>query len=161
MNSPTDDQNNESKQGPPTPFDSENTFMLPDSAPKPESSDSMNDEKMGNVISLLLIGGLVCSLVLVSVSSVIFICQNPHLTTSYKIFTGEPADLRAIDAVIRDSFKGNLRAIMQLGVVVLIATPVARVAFSVLTFAMEKDMKYVVFSSLVLAALLYSLVCAI
>lgn len=127
----------------------------------PANVQPENDEKMGNVISLLLISGLVCSLVLVTVGSVIFISSNAHLTTNYKVFTGEPADLRAIDMVIKDALKGNLRAVMQLGVVVLIATPVARVAFSVLTFALEKDIKYVVFSSLVLAALLYSLVCAI
>lgn len=134
---------------------------LDEANPEQTNEESANDEKMAGVISLLLISGLVCSLVLVTVSAVIFIAGNAHLTTNYKVFTGEPADLRAIDAVIRDAFKGNLRAVMQLGVVVLIGTPVARVAFSVLTFALEKDFKYVVFSSLVLAGLLYSLICAI
>lgn len=125
------------------------------------STESSNDEKMAGVISLLLIAGLLCSLVLVTVSGVIFVWTNPHVITNYKVFTGEPADLRAIDAVFRDALKGNLRAVMQLGVVVLIGTPVARVAFSVLTFALEKDIKYVIFSALVLAGLLYSLTCAI
>lgn len=129
--------------------------------PVPAVNESANDEKMAGVISMLLISGLVSSLVLVIIGGVMFISNNAHMTTNYKVFTGEPADLRAIDAVLRDAFKGNLRAVMQLGVVVLIGTPVARVAFSVLTFAMEKDVKYVVFSSLVLAGLLYSLICAI
>ena len=125
------------------------------------NNDSANDEKMAGVISILLISGLVCSLVLVIFGGLMFISNNAHMTTNYKVFTGEPADLRAIAAVVRGAFKGNLRAVMQLGVVVLIGTPVARVAFSVLTFAMEKDFKYVVFSSLVLAGLLYSLIWAI
>lgn len=136
-------------------------MSLEEANPEQTNEESANDEKMAGVISMLLISGLVCSLVLVTVSAVIFIAGNAHMTTNYKVFTGEPADLRAIDAVIRDAFKGNLRAVMQLGVVVLIGTPVARVAFSVLTFALEKDFKYVVFSSLVLAGLLYSLICAI
>lgn len=129
--------------------------------PEPTMEGSANDEKMAGVISMLLISGLVASLLLVIAGAVIFISTNAHMTTNYKVFSGEPADLRAIDSVVKDAFRGDLRAIMQLGVVVLIGTPVARVAFSVITFAMEKDFKYVVFSSLVLAGLLYSLICAI
>jgi uncharacterized membrane protein len=44
-----------------------------------------------------------------------------------------------------------------LGLLLLIATPVARVAFSIFGFAAEKDWMYVVFTIIVLAILLYSL----
>jgi uncharacterized membrane protein len=39
----------------------------------------------------------------------------------------------------------------------LIATPIVRVAFSIVGFAMERDRMYVVFTLIVLAILLYSL----
>jgi uncharacterized membrane protein len=46
---------------------------------------------------------------------------------------------------------------MQLGLLLLIATPIARVMFSAVAFAMERDRMYVGFTLIVLAVLLYSL----
>ena len=51
----------------------------------------------------------------------------------------------------------NGRAIIQLGLLLLIATPVARVLFSAIAFAIERDYMYVVITLIVLAILLYSL----
>ena len=50
------------------------------------------------------------------------------------------------------------RGIIQLGLLLLIATPVARVAFSIFGFAEEKDRMYVAFTVIVLLILLYSLI---
>jgi uncharacterized membrane protein len=47
--------------------------------------------------------------------------------------------------------------LIQLGLLLLIATPVARVAFSVAVFAMQRDRLYVVVALIVLAVLMYSL----
>jgi uncharacterized membrane protein len=47
--------------------------------------------------------------------------------------------------------------IIQLGLLFLIATPVARVAFSIFGFAEEHDRMYVVVASIVLLGLAYSL----
>ena len=44
------------------------------------------------------------------------------------------------------------------GLLVLVATPVARVAFSLAAFALQRDRAYVVITSIVLAVLVYSLV---
>ena len=49
------------------------------------------------------------------------------------------------------------QAIIALGLLLLIATPVLRVAVSVVTFALEKDRKYVVITLIVLAILLFSI----
>ena len=47
--------------------------------------------------------------------------------------------------------------LIQFGLLLLIATPVARVMFSVLGFALERDWMYVVITLLVLALLIYTL----
>jgi uncharacterized membrane protein len=47
--------------------------------------------------------------------------------------------------------------LIQLGLLLLIATPVARVAFSAAAFAMQRDRLYVVVALIVLAVLMYSL----
>ena len=46
---------------------------------------------------------------------------------------------------------------IELGVIFLIATPVSRVAISVLLFAAERDRLYVIITAVVLALLLFSL----
>jgi uncharacterized membrane protein len=58
---------------------------------------------------------------------------------------------------VHSAFSGNLLAIMQLGLLLLIATPISRVVFSVFAFAREEDRMYVAFTLIVLAVLLYSL----
>jgi uncharacterized membrane protein len=49
------------------------------------------------------------------------------------------------------------RGIIQLGLVLLIATPVARVAFLIYAFARQGDRLYAVIASIVLALLVYGL----
>jgi uncharacterized membrane protein len=52
---------------------------------------------------------------------------------------------------------GDGRAIIQCGLLLLIATPVARVLFSIVAFALEKDRLYVVLTLIVFCILIYSL----
>jgi uncharacterized membrane protein len=47
--------------------------------------------------------------------------------------------------------------LIQLGLLLLIATPIARVGCSIVGFAIERDRMYVAFTLIVLAILLYSL----
>jgi len=46
---------------------------------------------------------------------------------------------------------------MQLGLLLLIATPIARVMLSAIAFAVERDRMYVLFTLIVLTVLMYSL----
>jgi uncharacterized membrane protein len=76
---------------------------------------------------------------------------------AYSVFRGEPSDLRSIPGIIGGLFDLRGRSLIQFGLLLLIATPVARVAFSMVAFALEKDRMYVVITSIVLAVLVYSL----
>jgi uncharacterized membrane protein len=62
-----------------------------------------------------------------------------------------------VHGIVRSAFAGQARSIMQLGLLLLIATPIARVIFSVFAFAIEGDRMYVIFTLIVLSVLLYSL----
>jgi len=77
----------------------------------------------------------------------------PH----YRVFQGEPSDLRTVGGIVRDAAARNGRGIIQLGLLFLIATPVARVVFSVFAFAVQRDRLYVVVTLIVFAVLLFSL----
>ncbi|MFZ3368535.1 MAG: DUF1634 domain-containing protein, partial [Candidatus Sulfotelmatobacter sp.] len=67
-------------------------------------------------------------------------------------------DLRSVGGILRDAVALRGRGIIQLGLLLLIATPVARVAFSIFGFAEERDRLYVIVASIVLLVLLYSLI---
>ena len=77
--------------------------------------------------------------------------------TQYHAFHGEPADLRGVKGVWIDAFSGDGPGIMQLGLLLLIATPVVRVAFSVVAFAIQRDGLYLAVTLAVLGVLTFSM----
>ena len=60
-------------------------------------------------------------------------------------------------AIVRCALTLDARCVIQLGLLLLIATPVARVAFSVFAFAKQRDWTFVVITLIVLGLLLYGL----
>jgi len=76
---------------------------------------------------------------------------------AYRVFHGEPADLRSVTGIVHAALAVKSRGLIQLGLLLLIATPILRVVFSVLAFALQRDVTYVVVSLIVLAVLSYSL----
>jgi Predicted membrane protein len=63
-----------------------------------------------------------------------------------------------VEGTLSAAFHGNPVAIIQFGLLLLIATPVARVIFAVFAFALQRDFLYVTISTIVLLTLLYSLI---
>ena len=59
--------------------------------------------------------------------------------------------------VMNGLMHGDSVSIIMLGLVILLATPVLRVAVSIFAFAIEEDRTYVIITSLVLAILLFSI----
>jgi uncharacterized membrane protein len=79
---------------------------------------------------------------------------------------GKPGGQAALNFLrFRDLFPGLLRldpaAVTELGVLLLLFTPVARIAIAAIGFAAERDMKYMVISLGVLAVVLFSIAFAI
>ena len=122
------------------------------------SDRGWTDRRMDIVIGNLLRSGVVLSALIVFVGSVIYLARHGHSPTEYRVFRGEPSDLRSIRGILRDALALRGRGIIQLGLLFLIATPVARVAFSIFGFAEEKDRMYVLIASVVLLVLAYSLI---
>jgi uncharacterized membrane protein len=67
---------------------------------------------------------------------------------------------RSSEQLVSDrlGLRSFLTVLIQLGLLLLVATPVARVVFSVFAFARQHDLTYVVLTMMVLAVLIYSLV---
>ena len=108
--------------------------------------------------SLLRIGVLVAAF-LVVLGGALFFIQHPREIFDYTTFKGEPANFRQVHLILKEALKFRGRDIIQLGLLVLIATPVARVIFSLFGFLIEKDWIYVAITSIVLIILSVSLFC--
>ena len=76
---------------------------------------------------------------------------------NYGVFHGEPSDLQSISGSVGYALAGHGRGIIELGLLLLIATPVARVVFSIFAFAVQRDWLYVVVTVIVLGVLIFSL----
>jgi uncharacterized membrane protein len=108
----------------------------------------------------LLRSGVILAAVVVFAGGVWYVAESRGAVPSYKTFRGEPAELRHVTEIAREAVSLQPLGLIQLGLLLLIATPVARVVFSVVGFAMERDWMYVGFTLIVLATLLYSLTSA-
>lgn len=116
------------------------------------------DHRVEVIIGNLLRAGVLLSAAVVLAGAVIYLVRHGHSPASYRVFRGEPESLRHVGGIVHGSRTLSSRGIIQLGLLLLIATPIARVAFSVVAFALEKDRMYVAFTVFVLAILLYSLI---
>ena len=121
------------------------------SAPSTRAADDTRmDIQMGR---LLQVGVLLASAtVLVGGASLLF--AHAGARTDFRTFHGEPASLRHVRPLTSAIAHGDPAAIIQLGVLLLVATPIARVAFAAISFLRERDWLYVVVSLVVLAVLL-------
>jgi len=115
------------------------------------------DQKVEDLIGNLLRTGVMISAAVVCAGAIIYLVRHGSSPANYRIFRGEPTDLRHIKGIVREAFSFHGRGILQLGLLLLIATPVARVALSIVGFAEEGDRMYMGFASLVLVILLFSL----
>lgn len=115
------------------------------------------DQKVEIVIGNLLRAGVSLAAAVVLVGAVVFLLRHGFEHANYHVFAGEPTGLRTFRGIAWATLHGHGRGIIQLGLLFLLATPVARVAFAAFAFAMERDWLYVVVSTIVLLILLYSL----
>lgn len=115
------------------------------------------DQRIETTLGNLLRAGVLLSALVVLIGGVIYLLRHGRSPVDFGMFRGEPADLRNVRGIIGDTLALRGRGIIQFGLLLLIATPVARVAFSIFGFAEERDRMYVVFTVIVFSILLYSL----
>ena len=115
------------------------------------------DKRVDEIIGTLLRTGVILAAAVVFTGGIFYLARYGSSPAHYAVFRGEPGELSHVFAILRDAVALHPRGIIQLGILLLIATPVARVIFSVFAFAWERDWTYVVITLIVLALLLYSL----
>lgn len=120
-------------------------------------SSGLTDKTLENLLGNLLRAGVTTSAAVVLIGAVVYLFRHGAQPFAYEVFRGESSALRNIPGIVKEARAIRGRGIIQLGLLVLIATPVARVAFSLVGFAVERDYTYVVITLIVLVALISSI----
>ncbi len=135
----------------------------------PEVSDLQHpdvegpDPAMTRAISLLLIVGVVTSAVVIAVGLLLVVVTGQtgyHDVVNLNLVLGREGSVAfptTIGGVVQGAIQLRPFAVIELGTLLLIATPVFRVAASVLLFLLERDYLYTVITLLVLGLLLFSI----
>jgi uncharacterized membrane protein len=117
----------------------------------------MTDQRLETFIGNLLRAGVLLAATVVAVGGVIYLVQHHSDAVSYKTFHGEGRELRTLTGIWISALHFKSEALIQLGLLLLIATPIARVLLAAVGFYMERDRLYVAVSLTVLAILAFSL----
>jgi len=127
--------------------------MTTPNAPEGRWSDHAVEQLIGRLLQV----GVAIAAVVAIIGGVLLLAQHGGDRPSYAVFHGQPELLTSVPSIVRGAFALNSLAITQLGLLLLIATPVARVAFTLVAFVLQRDRTYVVITMIVLALLLYGL----
>jgi len=117
----------------------------------------MTDSTLERMISVLLRTGVMLAGVVVLAGGVYYVAAHGNESADYHIFVGQPGTDRLMRLIIAGALALRPRSVIQAGILLLIATPIMRVAIALAGFAVERDRQYVTISAIVLALLLFSL----
>jgi len=116
-----------------------------------------SDQRIDLIMSRLLRTGVLLSAMFVLAGGALYLLRHATPVTDYHHFQGEPAEFRTVSGIFHEALAGHGRGLIQLGLLLLIATPIARVAFSLLAFLYRREWTYVLVTLVVLGILFYSL----
>ena len=117
----------------------------------------IGDRDLEKIMGSLLRYGVLASLFVVLTGAVFYLFQHGHEVPSYKNFSGEPKRLAEMKQVWKSAWQGRGRSIIQLGLFILIATPIARIVFSIVGYILERDYLYIIITLIVLGVVLFNL----
>jgi uncharacterized membrane protein len=121
----------------------------------------MDDKRLETIIGQLLRAGVLLSAAIVFAGGALYLVLHHAARASFRHFVAGGPDIRTVSGIAHAAAHLNSQGLMQAGLVLLILTPVARVAMAVAGFALERDRLYTVVSLIVLLILAFSLLRAI
>lgn len=122
------------------------------------SAPRISDESIERMVSFVLRTGVLISALVVFAGGIYYLIRHGAESADYGTFRGQPSIDREVGQIIRGAMELRARSIIQAGILLLIATPITRVAVSLVGFALERDGTYVAITAIVLAVLLYSVI---
>ena len=117
-----------------------------------------HEQRLGQWISDLLSYGVLTASAIVCIGGIWYLIRHGAEPVDYHVFRGEPDIFRSPTGIVAAVLAGRARGLIQLGLLLLIATPIARVILSLVTFLRWRDLTYTVITLLVLTGLIYSFI---
>jgi uncharacterized membrane protein len=117
----------------------------------------MDDRRLGTIIGNLLRAGVLLAASIVLAGGAKYVFKNHSAKMDFHTFIIEGDDLRSVSGIVKSAGHLHSAGLIQLGLLLLIATPVARVVLAAVGFYLEKDRMYATVSLIVLAVLVFSL----
>lgn len=106
-------------------------------------------------LATVLTAGTALAAAVLLVGLVVYLLRDHGTQLDFKTFVARRQS--GVFGVFRDAAQMDGASVMQLGLVLLILTPVTRVLFTLLAFLYKRDWMYVVVTAIVLSVLLYGL----
>ncbi|HYX13625.1 MAG TPA: DUF1634 domain-containing protein [Nostoc sp.] len=124
-----------------------------------------SEQQLEYLLSNLMKYGVLIASAIVLLGGILYLIHDGAEPAGYHFFQGEPSEFRSPAGVVKAVLSGSdaygglrLRAIIQLGLLLLIAIPIVRVFISLLAFLLQREFIYVIVTLLVMTSLIYSLV---
>jgi len=115
------------------------------------------DYDIEQFIGLQLRYGVIIASLVVLAGGILYLCTTGNIPMPhYQEFIGEKAGFSTAHQIWNGVSNLNPKGIIELGVVILIATPILRIFFSLIGFMLEKDKLYTAITFLVLCVMLFS-----
>lgn len=133
-------------------------MSAPQGPPTPLQSQTEADRQVDLVIGRLLQIGVFAAAAIVALGAILFLAQHGARRAEFTAFVPGPTTLRTVGGILRGALAFDSAAIVQLGLVLLIMTPIARVLFTLVAFIIQRDRLYILITLVVLALLLYGLI---
>jgi uncharacterized membrane protein len=118
----------------------------------------LNDRRIEQIIGRMLQIGVLVAAAVVSIGGIALLSQHGGSLADFRSFHPEPRELHTLPGIWDGARSLDSRAIVQFGLVLLIATPVVRVGLTLVAFVHQRDWFYVATTALVLTLLAYGLV---
>lgn len=116
---------------------------------------TFRDKDLQALIGNLLRIGVIVAMTIVVAGLILYLFEHGRETVHYETFTND--GMFRFNKFFSDLGSGRSSAIIELGVMVLIATPIARVLFTMIGFWLEKDRLYTFIALLVLCIIVISM----
>ncbi len=118
----------------------------------------MNDRRLESIIGQLLRTGVLLAAGTVLAGGVLYLVRHHADPARFHTFVAGGSNISSLSGIVQAVAHGDSVAIMQIGLLLLVLTPITRVAFALVGFFLERDRLYTAVSLIVLVILLFSLI---
>jgi uncharacterized membrane protein len=117
----------------------------------------IQDQDLERIIGQLLRYGVLLSSLVVLAGGIVYLIRHGGQSPQFGAFRGEPDKMKNPIPMWKAILNGEGRPLIQFGLLLLIATPIARIIFSIFGYLSEKDYLYMLITGIVLAVILWNL----